>query len=271
LEAHRTDLARRASTLEQDRARADDEALARELAEADRQVDRTAAALRAARDALVRMDADGLRADHEVAATAVGALRASREKWALARSGLEGQLKAADRDRRQADLDEALTRAEFAGREKESWQRRADGALLLESTLLAHRTRVREAYQQPFRDRIAELGRAAYGDPDFDVEVDESLRITHRHLAGRRLEVDQLSTGAKEQLAILVRLATAMLVDPEEGVPVMLDDALAHSDRHRLGRLMHALATTGRSGQVVLLTCHPDRYAGLPDAVTVDV
>lgn len=82
----------------------------------------------------------------------------------------------------------------------------------------------------------------------------------------------ELSGGAKEQLGILARLAVARLVDPTQGVPVVIDDALGYSDPERLERMGEVLgATAGPDAdlQVILLTCTPGRYSAVPGARTV--
>jgi uncharacterized protein YhaN len=50
------------------------------------------------------------------------------------------------------------------------------------------------------------------------------------HLAGRTVAYESLSGGAKEQLGIVARLASAALVAKEDGVPVVIDDALGFTD-----------------------------------------
>ena len=75
--------------------------------------------------------------------------------------------------------------------------------------------------------------------------------------------------SAREQLALVVRLACAMAVAEEGGAPVILDDALGHSDAGRLADLGRAIAAAGRACQVIVLTCAPDRYVHGPDARVV--
>lgn len=46
----------------------------------------------------------------------------------------------------------------------------------------------------------------------------------------------------------------------ETGEPLILDDALGYSDPGRLEAMGAVLALAGRSCQVILLTCYPERY-----------
>ena len=65
---------------------------------------------------------------------------------------------------------------------------------------------------------------------------------------------------------IVARLASAALVAKEDGVPVLIDDALGFSDPDRLARMGEVFDAVGGDGQVIVLTCSPERYAGIVDA-----
>ena len=94
------------------------------------------------------------------------------------------------------------------------------------------------------------------------MELDEDLKVVRRTLDGTTLDVDQLSTGAREQLGVLSRLACATIVSPMDGgAPVMIDDALAWSDPQLLQGMGAAIAAAGKQCQVVVLTCTPGRYS----------
>jgi uncharacterized protein YhaN len=84
-----------------------------------------------------------------------------------------------------------------------------------------------------------------------------------RILAGTSLLASQLSAGAREQLALLVRIAAARLAGE---VPLWLDDALGHTDPERLAALGPLLAAAGDACQVIVLTCTPERFRSVPGA-----
>ena len=126
-------------------------------------------------------------------------------------------------------------------------------------------------YIEPFKECIDQLGRIVLG-PTFAVELDEDLRVVRRMLDGTMLDVDQLSTGAREQLGVLCRLACATIVNPEDGgAPVVIDDALGWSDPQRLQGMGAAIAAAGRRCQVVVLTCTPGRYSHVGSAQAVSL
>ena len=86
-----------------------------------------------------------------------------------------------------------------------------------------------------------------------------------------------LSSGAREQLAVLARLACGALVSPPAsdgtpgGVPVIIDDALGYSDPDRLEQVGAALGVAGKDCQVIVLTCEPGRYRGVGGAKVISL
>ena len=111
----------------------------------------------------------------------------------------------------------------------------------------------------PLRDGIERLGRLVFG-PTVRVEVDENLRIVNRTMDGITVTLEQLSTGAQEQMGLLVRLAAAQIVAKDGGVPLILDDALGSTDQGRLESMGAVLRIASQDTQTIILTCAPERY-----------
>ena len=167
--------------------------------------------------------------------------------------------------------DEAANQLNRVAREHERQEARAEAAKLLRDTFAVHRQQAHQHYIEPFKDCVDQLGRIVFG-PTFAVELDEDLRIVHRTLYGTMLDVDQLSTGAREQLGVLSRLACATIVSPMDGgAPVMIDDALGWSDPQRLQGMGAAIAAASKQCQVIVLTCTPGRYAHIGRAQVVSL
>lgn len=175
-------------------------------------------------------------------------------------SGAQLDVRAADG--RHDDLQQAAADLDRITRQAQGYEARANSARYLYELLSRHRAATKQNYVAPLRRRIEQLGRSIFGS-SFEVELDDSLVITHRTLAGTTLTVDQLSTGAQEQLGVLLRLASAALVDPEGAVPLVLDDALGASDSHRLQQLAGVINEVAATQQVIILTSAPQRYAAL--------
>ena len=165
--------------------------------------------------------------------------------------------------------DEALTKLQHIKRDHERTEARAEAARLLHKTFAKHRQEARQRYVEPFKERIDQLGRIVFG-PTFAIELDDDLKPVRRTLDGATLAIGQLSTGAREQLGVLSRLACAAIVSPDGGgAPVMIDDALGWSDPQRLQSMGAAITSAGKQCQVIVLTCTPGRYSHVGQAKVV--
>src|ERR1700742_4906988 len=133
-----------------------------------------------------------------------------------------------------------------------------------------HRDSTRQRYAEPYRAELQRLGRPVFG-PTFQVDIDSDLCIRCRTRNGITVPYDSLSGGAKEQLGILARLAGAALVAKEDAVPVVGDDALGFTDPDRLAKMGELFDSVGSYGQVIVLTCSPDRYDGVKGAHRIDL
>ena len=126
----------------------------------------------------------------------------------------------------------------------------------------------RRTYLASQRDKIVSLGRFVF-DQTFAVELDEDLAIATRTLAGVTLPFDSLSVGAQEQLSLIARLACALLVSQDEGVPLILDDTLGHCDPARLEGMGALLSFAARWCLIIVLTCTYARFRHVGDAKVV--
>ena len=171
----------------------------------------------------------------------------------------------------QSVYDEAVNQLNHVVREHERQEARAEAARILREAFAKHRQQAQQRYIEPFKNCIDQLGRIVFG-PTFEVELDGDLQVARRALDGTTLDVDQLSTGAREQLGVISRLACATIVSPEDGgAPVMIDDALGWSDPQRLQGMGAVIAAAGKQCQVVVLTCTPGRYSHVGNAQVVSL
>lgn len=158
-------------------------------------------------------------------------------------------------DRAAAELDAAET-------ELARTTRRADAVRLLRETMHTHRDAARARYSAPFNDAIRARARVLFG-PSVDFNLADDLTVNERTVNGVSVPLDQLSGGTKEQLAILTRFAIADVVTASGAtapVPVVVDDALGATDPDRLARMNSLFTQVGKSAQVFVLTCFPQRF-----------
>lgn len=194
-----------------------------------------------------------------------------RQENRRGRDELRGKLQAQGEEGLHGVLDEVRGRLVRMKSEHEARESRAAEARLLQETFERHRRQAHQRYIRPFKERIDDFGRIVFGKT-FEVELNEDLEISSRTVDGVTLDTDQLSTGAREQLGVLSRLACAAIVSPEDGgVPVMIDDALGWSDPQRLQSMGAAIDVAGKQCQIVILTCYPERFAHVGDATVVNL
>ncbi|HRE81217.1 MAG TPA: AAA family ATPase [Opitutaceae bacterium] len=114
---------------------------------------------------------------------------------------------------------------------------------------------------QPLEDRLTSAFAEMSGVQHRKVFLDDSLRIvgigpsrdsTHRF--------EDLSQGAKEQLLLCLRIAVAQELATKEPQTLILDDSLVNTDPARQIRIGEGLASLAKNLQVIVLTCHSDRY-----------
>jgi len=261
--ASRSRLEETVTALERARSAVADEALLETAESAIATRDRSRVALEEARALLVAADPDRARLDRENQLALLTRLDRERQDSQRELSRLSGSLERAGEEGLAESLDQTRERLARTTAEKERTDRLANAAIALFEVLRTRRDEARRAYVAPYREVLERLARLVFGS-DVALEVDErSLQVTERTLLGRTVPFEQLSSGAKEQLAILGRLGCAMLVSRaagDRGAPVIIDDALGYTDAERLQSIALAFAAAQESCQVIVLTCLPERY-----------
>ena len=202
------------------------------------------------------------------AETALAAAQRESVDSATAVAEIQGRLDAIGGQGRQDEHDRAQSALAAARRRHVRIGRRAAAARLLFQTLTEHRDRARESYVAPFAEQLTRLGAAVFG-VGVRFEVAPDLTVVRRTLDGTTVAFEQLSTGAREQLAVLIRLAAARLVADVDRVPIFLDDALGYADPDRLAGLGAAFGLAAEHAQLILLTCDPQRLRDLPGAQVI--
>lgn len=205
---------------------------------------------------------------------------------------LEAELAAAGAQGIDETLALALAEGAAARRRLDELSLRADALVLLEQTLAAHRQALTQRLRAPLQRHLDHYLALLF--PGARLELDEALQpdrlarpnpaqrptipspgapsapSDHRATVGavpsspapvESASLAELSFGAREQLGILSRLAYADLLK-EAGRPTLLilDDALVHSDAERLARMKRALYDAAQRHQVLLFTCHAERW-----------
>jgi uncharacterized protein YhaN len=221
-------------------------------------------------EALAQAAPDAVAAELAAARAAADGLARRRAEVSMVLRDVTVELAVFGAEGRTGKLDAAQIKRDHAATAYARTRSRAQAAQLLRSVMARHRDNTRQRYVDPFRTEVERLGRAVFG-PTFEVEVDSALQICSRTLDGRTVPYESLSGGAKEQLGLVTRLAVSALVAKEDTVPVVIDDALGFTDPDRLVKMGAVFDLVGNDGQVIVLTCTPDRYIGVQGAHRIEL
>ncbi len=212
LEAARNAQQEAADALQRDRQTAADDALQDAVRQAEQVLAAAQSALQAAEGQLSAADPQSTHARLRNAEKRQESLKQRIGELELEATQRRAHLEVKSADGLADRLAEARAQLQDLQRQVDSEDRRAAAAEHLHRTLLAKRQQAREAYVGPFSEKVNAYARILYG-PHVEVSIDEqTLSVLHRTLDGKTVPFDSLSGGAREQLAVLTRLACAALV-----------------------------------------------------------
>jgi DNA repair exonuclease SbcCD ATPase subunit len=99
----------------------------------------------------------------------------------------------------------------------------------------------------------------------FGEDLDFAVTLANGQQAARGRALHQLSSGARDQLHLAVRLAIGQYLSRgRESLPLLIDDCFATSDDERARSGMRLLLDQfSRGHQVILVTCHRQRIERL--------
>jgi hypothetical protein len=190
-------------------------------------------------------------------------LRAEAEALRHEQAELAGRLGAADLAGLHERLADAAAARDAAQAEVDRQLAQGTALKLLRDTLQSCKQSSLTAFLPALAREVEPLLAELF--PGARVELDAKLGTVRVERPGRGSDrFDELSEGAREQLALAVRAALARALGRSGGgVPLLLDDALVATDDDRFERACALLRRAAASGQVIVLTCHGERYRRL--------
>jgi len=208
-----------------------------------------------ARPELIRQDIERYRAtaEHQEKAQQNRALELSEIRAKLEAWGAEGL---------EEQCNEQRAELEHINRRYLELDRRAKALDLLLNLLKEKRQALTRRLQAPLQKHLDHYLSVLF--PEANLEVDENL-MPGKFSRGSELgQMAELSFGAREQMGLISRLAYADLLQ-EAGRPtlIILDDTLVHSDAERLDAMKRILFDAATRHQILLLTCHPEKWRDL--------
>ena len=239
-----------------------------ELEERARTAAEALAARRAERDAVLAerdaMNPEALHIERNRAGDALDRLRAKIEADERAERDLAVELRTQGQRGLAEELERKRGELQIARSERARIEADAKAWKLLLDTLREAEREAKETFLGPVRERLLPYLQLLFPDAELRLSED-NLEIVSLLRNGVEEPFANLSIGAREQVAVLTRLALADLLR-EKGRPValVLDDPLVNSDDERFGRMALAFRkAAGSPLQIVVLTCHEARYEKL--------
>jgi DNA repair exonuclease SbcCD ATPase subunit len=152
---------------------------------------------------------------------------------------------------------------EAAAQQSARYAKQARALKMLIDHLDAARKDAQETYFEPIRTELRPLLAQLHGGAGFEIDPEKMLvnKITRNGVTD---DVSVLSGGAYEQIAILTRLAFARLFARQgRHVPVILDDALVHTDDARIETMFNMLSGAAGDQQIIVFSCRTRAFSDL--------
>ena len=220
--------------------------------------------IEAARPQVLRQDVDRLTRSARQA-------REAHEERQREVAVLQGALDAAGADGLEEQLAAAQGEATRAQRRHAELERRARALDLLAGLLQAKRQALTRRLQAPLLSRLNHYLQLLI--PGASVTIDDELRPVSLSMANTgpvataveaQGDYEGLSFGTREQVSLISRLAYADLLK-EAGRPtlIIIDDGLVNTDTARLTQMKRILYDAATRHQILLFSCHPERWSDL--------
>ena len=214
--------------------------------------------LRKAAPDLVTAQADLARAK-----SAAENMRNEREQLHRRTADLSATIRARAEDGVEEKRDEVAGLMQSAQERADRFAHEAAGLTLLVNALRAKRGAAQEAYFGPVQQELAPLLALLHKDAALSFDP-ASMLPQGLARGGAQEDMEMLSGGTQEQIAILTRLAFARLFARQgKPMPIILDDALVYSDDSRIMAMFTALHRVAADQQVIVFSCRQMAFAGL--------
>lgn len=220
--------------------------------------------LRALQAQAAALDADQLRLDVERLHASANAERKRFESARDRITQVRAEIQHVGADGLEEQRDQLRVQQASLNQRVDQFKRQVEVLTHLLDILERRRAAVKQRLLAPLQTRVDHYLRLLF--PDQQLVMDSGLLpgglVTQD---GRNAgDYGEQSFGTREQLGLVCRLAYADLLQ-ESGAPTLLvlDDALVHTDKDRLDRLKRVLYDASQRHQVLMMTCHPDRWRDL--------
>jgi DNA repair exonuclease SbcCD ATPase subunit len=146
---------------------------------------------------------------------------------------------------------------------------RLDAIRRLKSAVDEAKAKVLAGIAEPVEARSTEILERIVGRPFAQIRLGDGMELksVRPECCQQTASVEHMSAGEKEQIYFATRLALAEVLSEGERQALVLDDPLVNTDPERLPRVLKLITEKSDRLQFVILSCHPERYVGLPGTV----
>ena len=260
LRLRKQDKERLTEKLDHDRRIQSDADLEHAVEVASRGRDRQTETLQSLEERRERLSPDSVRGELDRAREACSNLKDQIDKDKGQARDLEIELRTMGQQGLGEQVEQKRKEREAAKQELERLDFDAKAWRLLRDSLQEAEHKARETFLAPVQERLQPYLNLLFPSTNL-LLAEDGLEIKSLRRGDVEEPFASLSIGAREQVAVLVRLALADLL-PEKGKPValILDDALVNCDADRFKRMGAALRRAAEHVQILILTCHEARY-----------
>jgi DNA repair exonuclease SbcCD ATPase subunit len=178
-------------------------------------------------------------------------------------AGLDAQVSLLGSHAVEEVLAETRGRLQTAERQRDALRFEVAVLQRLDTALSEARQSAQDHYIRPVMQELLPLIRMIWPDAEPRIDADTLLPVGLDR-TGVADSFDQLSGGAQEQIALLVRLAFArLLARSGRPAPVILDDAIIYTDDARIELMFDALTRQAADLQIVVFSCRQRAFRDL--------
>jgi DNA repair exonuclease SbcCD ATPase subunit len=208
-------------------------------------------------------DLDAAQSTHERLLSAEKADRDEINKLERELARVDGAIETQSEGAVEEKLAEVTDQLEKASERAKRYELQAKALTMLIAHLDEARKDAQETYFEPIRNELRPLLAQLHAGADFELDPDKML-VGKIIRSGVEDDVNMLSGGAYEQIAILTRLAFAKLFAKQgRHVPLILDDALVHTDDERISTMFNMLSHAAKDQQIIVLSCRTRAFSDL--------
>jgi DNA repair exonuclease SbcCD ATPase subunit len=190
----------------------------------------------------------------------IGSLRAALRKGREEAARMEGELSVQASQNLYGLLAETEERLAERSAQLQRHSRRASAIQLLQTTLKEAQASLTAALPEQIAEQATMNWRQIAGAAAPAIRIDSAWRPDGLAVADANPALEELSGGEWEQVAFATRLALATQLARDGRQLAVFDDAFLATDPERAGRILELLAAAAERLQILILTCHPDRY-----------